>query len=139
MPQTILHVPHSSDNVPSEVRDSLLLSNEELKAELLCLTDWFTDDLFAVSANLATAVRFPVSGVVVDPERFVDDAQEPMAARGMGVIYERTAYGQTLRRTPSATERHDLLSRYYTPHHARLTQAVTWSRQRHGRALIIDC
>ena len=28
---------------------------------------------------------------MVDPERFEDDAREPMAARGQGVVYTRTS------------------------------------------------
>jgi hypothetical protein len=40
---------------------------------------------------------FPVSRLVVDPERFVDDATEPMAACGMGVIYTQTSQRMPLR------------------------------------------
>ncbi len=61
---------------------------------------------------------FPVSRLVVDPERFEKDDEEPMAARGMGVVYELTSHGQPLRVFPSssaAEERGKLLERFYRP------------------------
>jgi N-formylglutamate deformylase len=55
-----------------------------------------------------------VSRLVVDPERFTDDAREPMARKGMGVIYTRTASGEPLRRPPSDDERQRTCSRAST-------------------------
>lgn len=83
-------------------------------------------------------IRVSVSRLVVDVERFVDDADEPMAARGMGVIYTRTADGSPLRRDLSAQERQALLDRWYWPHHQRLEQAVDQTLAEHGRCLVID-
>ena len=48
-----------------------------------------TDHLFDVPG--VTAVRFPVTRLVLDPERFGSNDEEVMAARGMGVIYTRLA------------------------------------------------
>ena len=79
-----------------------------------------------------------MSRLVVDPERFAEDADEPMATKGMGVIYERTASGQALRRPPSAPERARLLARFYVPHHARLTAAVQAALDAHGTCLVLD-
>lgn len=133
----ILHIPHSSQDVPADLRDQFVVSNDELLTELRRLTDAFTDALFALPG--ATSIRFPVSRVVVDPERFPDDAQEPMSKVGMGMIYTRTADGKPLRRPLEASERQTLINRYYTPHHHSLTQAVDEELKRHGQALIIDC
>jgi N-formylglutamate amidohydrolase len=74
----------------------------------------------------------------VDPERFDDDAKEPMAERGQGVIYTRTTDGSPLRNPPTDAERDELLDRYYRPHHAQLTRRVEEALSAHGRALIID-
>ncbi len=44
MSLVILHILHASNYIPS--RASYLLSDEALDAEVLKLTDWYTDDLF---------------------------------------------------------------------------------------------
>lgn len=135
----VCHIPHSSAVIPTDVRRTLLLSDGELERELRAMTDWYTDEVFALPADVATTVRYPVSRLVVDPERFVDDAAEPMAARGMGVIYTRTSTGQPLRRQLSREQREELLVRYYEPHHARLTHIVQSTLADHGGALVLDC
>jgi N-formylglutamate amidohydrolase len=137
-PAAIIHVPHASTHVPDDARGQLLLSQAALQAELDRVTDHFTDELFAVAAHLATAVRFPVSRLVVDPERFEDNAREPMSARGMGVIYTRTTTQTPLREVPSAREREDLLDRFYRPHHRELAAAVDTALSQHGSCLVID-
>jgi N-formylglutamate deformylase len=138
-PGTVLHVPHASRTVPPDVRHTLLLDDAEMDLELLRMTDTYTDELFAVSEHTAVAIGCPVSRLVIDPERFRDDAREPMAARGMGAVYTRTADGRPLRDTIDATERERLLTEYYDLHHRRLAEAVERALDAHGHCLIIDC
>lgn len=137
-PRVVVHIPHSSTVIPADAVPALGLSAEDVDAELLAMTDRYTDELFAVAPSLATTVRFPVSRLVVDPERFVDDGQEPMAARGMGVVYTRTSGGRRLRRDPTTAERAVLLARFYEPHHRTLTSAVRDALDAHGSCLVID-
>jgi N-formylglutamate amidohydrolase len=134
----VLHIPHASLVVPSDVAADLLLKPVELEHELLVMTDHYTDDLFALPSSLATTVAFPASRLVVDPERFTEDACEPMARKGMGVVYTCTASGQPLRRPPSADQRQRLLTRFYDPHHAALTTAVEAALAAHGTCLLVD-
>src|ERR1035441_5275352 len=68
----------------------------------------------------------------------MDDGREPMAQKGMGVIYTRTASGHPLRRPPSDDERQRLLARFYDPHEAALTTAVEAALAAHGTCLLID-
>ena len=103
------------------------------------MTDRYTDELFALPASEAVSVRFPVSRLVVDPERFLDDAREPMASRGMGVIYTHMSDRTPLRDPPSRLERDALIEAYYEPHHAALTRAVRSALEVHGDCLIVDC
>lgn len=137
-PRVVVHVPHAATMVPGDVATAFLLTPEELEGELLVLTDRYTDELFALPTGVATTVAFPVSRLVVDPERFVDDDREPMASRGMGVVYTRRSDGRALRHAPSLDERARLLARFYVPHHAALTAAVEAALGGHGSCLVID-
>jgi N-formylglutamate deformylase len=137
-PALVIHVPHSSTVIPTEVRRRLVLSDDELARELLLMTDSYTDELFALPAGEALTVTYPVSRLVCDPERFEDDEMEVMAARGMGVIYTATHDLGTLRAAPSGAEREALLEQFYRPHHARLTAAVAAALAADGECLLID-
>ncbi len=132
----ILHIPHSSTTIPDALREQFVLSDDELTAESVLMTDAFTDELFAVPA--ATEVRFSFSRLLVDVERFPDDSEEPMSKVGMGAIYTRTANGRPLRRQLHQEERQSLMNCYET-HHRTLLEAVERELALTGQALIIDC
>jgi len=134
----IIHIPHSSASIPECENGKLALSGAGLRRELLRLTDWYTDELFDLAGDAATRLIYPVSRLVCDPERFPDDADEPMAAKGMGAVYTRTADGRPLRSCLGAEERQRLLECYYLPHHERLEQLVGEALEAAGHILIID-
>jgi len=127
----ILHVPHSSTVIPSDC--PFLLTEAQLTLELDKLTDHHTQTLFNCVG--ATKIVFPVSRLVVDPERFI---QDPMESVGMGVVYTHTTDGEVLR-VISDVDRLALIDTYYHPHHAALTRIVDGCLEQHGRCLIIDC
>ena len=132
----ILHIPHSSRVIPENLRDQIVLSDGDLAAELTLMTDAFTDELFTVPE--ATILRFPISRLLVDIERFSDDEEEPMSKVGMGMIYTLTASGKKLKRTLQPQERSTLRSLYETHHHA-LLREVKMELEKYGKALIVDC
>lgn len=135
----VLHVPHDSMVVPDEVRAQFVLSDEALRDELVRMTDHHTFALFAGHATGTGVVRAQVSRLVVDVERFEDDAREPMAACGMGAVYVSTSQGAPLRRPLSADERKALLHAWYRPHHRAFEAAVSRALDAFGRCLVIDC
>ena len=47
IPRVLVHVPHSSIEIPIDIRDQFLLNDAELSLELDRLTDHYTDQLFA--------------------------------------------------------------------------------------------
>ncbi|MCG7980277.1 MAG: N-formylglutamate amidohydrolase [Candidatus Thiodiazotropha endolucinida] len=137
---TVFHIPHSSTFIPTEYLKKLLLNDNELRSELLHMTDWHTDDLFSGDVSETdTVVKFGYSRLMVDPERFEDDTREQMTKVGMSVIYERTSDQRKLRNSPTTEEREELLRRYYRPHHARLHDAVSDELSKTDRSLIVDC
>lgn len=137
-PWVVLHIPHDSTVIPDHVRPQFLLTDPELTLELQRMTDHFTHALFAEPQGDTSVVRAPVSRLVVDVERFAEDAREPMANRGMGVIYTLTSHLAQLRRALSPDEREALIRDWYRPHHERLEAAVAAAVDQHGRCLVID-
>jgi len=110
-----------------------------LSRELLLMTDHHTESLFSTFANSGdTVVTSPVSRLLVDMERFEDDASEPMDALGMGVVYRKTADGHDLKKI-SWDLREELLRQYYRPHHERITSSVLRELHQGKCAKVIDC
>ena len=83
---TVIHVPHASTHIPKDIRGDILLDDRALEAELLHMTDRYTDEMAQAIADAPArpaveVVRAPVSRLVCDVERFRDDAAEPMSER----------------------------------------------------------
>ncbi len=123
----ILHIPHAST-------DTLEYKINNKKRELLRMTDWYSDDLYA--HERATRIVFEVSRLICDVERFEDDSQEPMSQYGMGVCYTTDTQGETLRDF-STSQREDIIKHYYRPHHQRLSDAVDVELEKEERPLYL--
>ncbi|MBU2600730.1 MAG: N-formylglutamate amidohydrolase [Actinobacteria bacterium] len=136
----IAHVPHASTVVPPRVRrESIVLSDSDLQRELVRLTDWHTDRLFSWVLDTGGCMFInTLSRVVFDPERFVDDTDEPMATFGQGVVYTRTTDGARLA-TISDEERERRIRELYEPYHEGLTTLVSSTVEHFGMALLLDC
>ena len=138
MTAIIFHIPHASTVIPPDAAASISILAAEIEKELLVMTDHYTDLLFAGCVGPEDIViRNPVSRLAVDVERFEDDADEPMSARGMGAVY-MGRHDRTVLRA-GLSNRESLIERYYRPHHRRLAEAVESHQQRFGRAVILDC
>ena len=130
----ILHIPHSSTNIPFS--EGYLVDSIALEKEILKLTDWYTDDLFYSNEDEMIVAEF--SRIFCDPERFTDDAQEVMAQYGMGVLYEKSDNGQEIRIVTPDLKKKVLIS-YYWKHHNKLNSAVNNQLDNYGKVTIIDC
>jgi N-formylglutamate deformylase len=140
-PETILpisaHIPHAGTEIPTAVRDQFLPQREELWHDITLLTDWYTDKLFGMPGIAVS--QTPFSRVVVDLERYSDDALEEKAAFGQGVIYTHNTLGEKIRREISDAERKLLLDNYYRPWHLQLQLNVEQQLERWGHCLLLDC
>jgi N-formylglutamate amidohydrolase len=125
--------------VPPEERQAIGLDDAELNDELLRMTDAYTDELFPLTPVEAGRVVFPFSRLICDVERFPSDKDEPMASRGMGVIYTSTSMRHILRSQPAPATRQSLLERWYWPHHSKMERMVNDVVIRLGACLIVDC
>ncbi len=95
----ILHIPHSSRQVPVEERRAILLDDAALNDELLNMTDAYTDELFPPTPVEGARLVFPVSRLVCDVERFSSDEDEPMANAGWAPFILKLPWVMFLKRS----------------------------------------
>jgi N-formylglutamate amidohydrolase len=136
----LVHIPHSSTYVPAQYRDALCLDDADLDAEILAMTDRFTDLLFGQARGYgATLFVNRVSRLVMDPERFPDNRDEPMSSKGMGAIYTRTSGGGELRGNSSSDrDRRVIMDDLYWPYANAFRSIVAGQLDQFGECLIID-
>lgn len=83
----IATIPHSSTFIPPFMKRSFIPNGDDLKSELLKMTDRYVDELFSCVHDIGgISTIYNYSRLVVDPERFEDDGKEVMSSKGMGVI-----------------------------------------------------
>ena len=70
----LLHIPHASTVIPDRFADLFALDPREVEEELLVMTDHHTDTLFEFDD--ADRLVFPVSRLLVDPERFQEEREQ---------------------------------------------------------------
>jgi N-formylglutamate amidohydrolase len=129
----ILHIPHSSTKISD---DFMVDDGVSLKKEFERMTDWYTDELFDFPE--AKKLVFQYSRLYCDVERYRNDEDEEMAAKGMGVCYEKTSFGTKLRGV-SQDEKDFIKLNYYDTHHKQFTSMVKDELEKDGNALIVDC
>ena len=120
MSALIVHVPHASTFIPDDVAEQFVLPRDELKKEARVSADLYTDVLARAAWPDAEILEAQVSRIVVDVERYADDALEDMASVGRGMIYRATHTGARLRRELGEHEKAALREKWYDPHWSRL-------------------
>lgn len=142
----ILHAPHGGLEITGEALNSLMIDENELRTELLNMTDLHTDRLaldirrqlllsYDHSAVVSTFVN-KESRFVIDPERFPDEREE-MNAVGMGVVYTHGSQGQRIR-SDDAFLRDRLIAEKFAPYAQGLEDMVTENLKRHSKVVILD-
>lgn len=128
----IFHIPHASTNIP----DLTNYVKCKIDNEILKLTDWATDDIFAVD-NI-TKIIPDFSRVFCDVERFHIDSEEPMSKYGRGFYYTKTDDNQDLR-ILDENHKMEIYENYYKPHHDLFNQLVQEKLLLFNTCTIIDC
>ena len=71
----LINVPHSATYIPQT--EKKYFTTPDIAHELNVMTDHYCDDLYDTGDKM---IRFTVSRLVCDPERFRDDSEEIMAS-----------------------------------------------------------
>lgn len=122
----VIHVPHAADFVPEACRSDFVLSSTELIDEIAAMVDHFTDEVAREAIALGAHVfQNNVCRLVLDPERYLDDATEIAASWGMGAVYTHTQDGRRLRHEDwTAADRDRRISEFYHPYHHAMRDLV---------------
>jgi len=120
----ILHIPHSSELIPS-YEDEMAKDKEVLNA-IERYTDFKTNELF--SFEKATKVEYAYSRLFCDVEKL--EKNEPMEKLGLGILYD---VSKKSRKYPNRA------LETYTKHHKKLLEVTSLELDLFDRAIIIDC
>ena len=138
--KVIVHIPHSSTSILPPFLREFMIQGNELKQELLYMTDWYTDELF--SCNNCISVIHSCSRLVCDPERFLNPYDEGMYQKGMGMYYTHTSGGKQMKRHPlscmESLDSYRIALDIYEKHHAKLRSYVNAQIINYGDAIIVD-
>jgi N-formylglutamate amidohydrolase len=130
----LIHIPHSSLELPETFYEGLLI--EPLKLEIYNMehTDLYTDRLFAFD-DIDT-ITAGYSRLYCDVERFKDDDKEPMSKIGQGVIYTHLYDGKPFHKHDQSYQ--DEVMTYYDLHHQKLDDYVNQCQKNNEELCIID-
>ena len=129
----ILHIPHSSIQIPQEYLSSYRNLTQN---DFNLLTDWYTEELYRFDSS--NTIIYPYSRIFCDVERFRNDELEYMNKFGMGVTYTKGVSGNIIRDL-SDKQSEEIKKKYYDPHHQILNLAVEEELKDNGKCMIVDC
>lgn len=141
----LIHAPHGGKHIPDLAWGSLTVNEQEVKQELLAMTDGHTDRMaHDISAHgyayehglMASRFVNNLSRLVVDPERFPDETEE-MNSVGMGAVYTHGSQKQRIRVTNKEIADR-LLDLYFKPYSLALSYHVDDLLNRFGKMAILD-
>ncbi len=135
-PRLIINMPHVSTALPKHCGLSCPRDEQERLARMSA--DLFLDELAPDDKSTCHRVIAPLSRLVVDTECFEDDAREPLAAAGCGVVPTHAFDGTEIRQLPSEHRRRTLLNRCYRTHQETLARFTRASLEIHDRARILN-
>jgi N-formylglutamate amidohydrolase len=127
----ILHIPHSSVNIPDFDFFNLDLIQENLNE----MTDWATDEIFDCDGIRKTIT--PFSRLFCDVER-LDDKDEEMFKIGRGFYYTKDYLGRDLR-VEDLTHKNMIYEEFYKKHHSNLKSQVDKVLNLYNQCYIVDC
>ena len=136
MQKVVLNIPHSSTVIPSWAEKDITISESKLSLLIDFMTDKDIDKLWSFVPDKNKQVA-SLSRLIVDTERYRNDADEPMSQKGMGLYYTHTPFGNEFR-IKSEDTYYKCLSAY-DEYHSSLEKKVTQCLAKHQNCIILDC
>lgn len=132
----VVNIPHAGREIPRWALRDICVPEEEFRLLMDFMTDVDVDLLwdFVLEENKQVAT---VSRLIVDTERYRNDADEAMAERGMGLYYTHTPEGKVFRRRWE--ESYQKCLALYDEYHRSLEEKVANCLKAFGKCLILDC
>ena len=131
----IIHIPHSSLEVPKEFRERLLVDDEYFEKENKFISDYKIDEF--IPKDYPNIVKFNYSRMFCDVERYLDDSKEEMSKYGMGAIYNKDSNGNEFIKL-NKKYRQFVIDKYYKKHHENLDLMVEKLLKKYNDCFIID-
>ena len=131
----IIHIPHSSLEVPKEFRERLLVDDEYFGKENKYISDYKIDEF--IPKDYPNIVKFNYSRMFCDVERYLDDSKEEMAKYGMGAIYNKDSNGNEFIKLDDKYKQY-VVNNYYKKHHQKLDLMVEKLLKKYNECFIID-
>ena len=136
MQKVVLNIPHSSTVIPDWAVKDIIIPTSELASLIDFMTDKDIDKIWDFVPDESKQVA-TVSRLVVDTERYRNDADESMSAKGMGLYYTHTPDGKLFRKRTEYT--YSKCLGIYDEYHASLEAKVSKCLEEHGECIILDC
>lgn len=138
----IIHIPHSSFNIP-DIFYPCFLDEKKIQNELQVMTDWYTDELFDCGfGDSFSYVIHKYSRLICDPERFLDPVDEVMFSKGMGMYYTNSYDNTKLKKNPfenlNGLSYYSMALQLYYAHHNKFNLTVGGSLKEHDYVIIVD-
>lgn len=133
--QIIFHIPHSSLNVPNYFLEKLTIPLNKFNELNQIITDLKVDKLVE-NIRVSKAI-FKYSRMFCDVERFEDENLEPMAKKGMGIVYTKDINEQTFIKVDQEYK-NNIIKKHYKPHHEQLNKLTKSILNKYNKAYIFD-
>lgn len=131
----IIHIPHSSLEVPKYFKDNLLIDEDYFNKENIFISDYKVDNF--VPKNYPNIIKFNYSRMFCDVEKYLDDSKEEMSKYGMGALYTKDSNGKEfVKRTKE--EKDYIITNYYKKHHQSLDNMIEKLLSKNIKPIIID-
>lgn len=129
----IIHIPHSSLEIPKYFKNNLLVDEEYFNKENIFICDYLVDKF--IPNNFNNIIKFKYSRMFCDVERYLDNSKEEMSKHGMGVLYTKDSNSKVF---VNRQKDEKLTIDLYKKHHEELDNMVERILSKYNNCFIID-